>query len=241
MSYARPNTDRLSAHDEHEVDMRPLELGLIRRLFNYTKPYAAKRNWLVLLVVIRSIQLPALTWIIAAIIKGRLPPATFPVSSGAWWDSPCWLCRRKWVMHYRQRLALELGESVVFDLRSHMFPHLQSMPMSFYHRTKLGRIISRMTSDVEDVRMGVQEVLFVSLVQIGQMVVAAAFMLWYDPLLFLMVLGLVPVLWAINNYFRSKLSIAPAANARFVQPRDRHAGRKCQRHSRHAGLRAAGC
>ena len=62
------------------------------------------------------------------------------------------------------------------------------MPMSFFHRTKLGRIISRMTSDVEDVRMGVQEVLFISLVQIGQMVVAAAFMLWYDPLLFLMVL-----------------------------------------------------
>jgi ATP-binding cassette subfamily B protein len=56
--------------------------------------------------------------------------------------------------------------------------------------------------------MGVQEVLYVSLVQIGQMAVAAAFMLWYDPPLFLMVLLLVPVLWAINNYFRAKLSIA---------------------------------
>jgi ABC-type multidrug transport system fused ATPase/permease subunit len=61
---------------------------------------------------------------------------------------------------------------------------------------------------VEDVRTGVQEVLFVSLVQVGQMAVAAAFMLWYDPLLFIMVLGLAPVLWAINNHFRGKLSVA---------------------------------
>jgi ATP-binding cassette subfamily B protein len=114
----------------------------------------------------------------------------------------------QWVMHFRQRFAYELGEAVVFDLRNHIFAHLQSMPMSFYHRTKLGRIISRMTSDVEDVRMGVQEVLYVSLVQVGQMGMAAAFMLWYDPPLFLMVLGLVPVLWAINNYFRAKLSVS---------------------------------
>ena len=53
---------RIDKHEEREVDMRPLELGLIRRLFHYTKPYASKRNWLVVLVIMRSIQLPALTW-----------------------------------------------------------------------------------------------------------------------------------------------------------------------------------
>ena len=199
---------RIDKHDEREVDMRPLELGLIRRLFHYTKPYAAKRNWLVLLVVLRSIQLPALTWMIAAIIKGPIASGSIPGVIAGMLGFTVLALSTQVVMHFRQRLALELGESVVFDLRNHMFRHLQTMPMSFYHRTKLGRIISRMTSDVEDVRMGVQEVLFVSLVQIGQMGVAAAFMLWYDPLLFLIVLGLVPMLWVINNHFRLKLSIA---------------------------------
>ena len=109
-------------------------------------------------------------------------------------------------MHYRQLYALELGEAVVRDLRIALFTHLQRMPMSFFHRTKVGRIISRMTSDIEDVRVGVQEVLFVSLVQVGQMAVAATFMLWYDKFLFLIVLGLAPVLWAINHVFHRKLS-----------------------------------
>jgi ATP-binding cassette, subfamily B, bacterial len=209
MPYSAARTlTRLGTHDEREVDMRPLELGLIRRLLSYTRPYASKRNWLLALVVIRSIQLPALTWILWIVIKG---PITAGNVTGVMWGMLAFTLlalSTQWIMHYRQRLALELGEAVVFDLRNHIFSHLQTMPMGFYHRTRLGRIISRMTSDVEDVRMGVQEVLFVGLVQVGQMIIAAAVMLWYDWLLFLMVLGLAPVLWAINNHFRLKLSIA---------------------------------
>ncbi|HEY1784127.1 MAG TPA: ABC transporter ATP-binding protein, partial [Pirellulales bacterium] len=52
----------------------------------------------------------------------------------------------------------------------------------------------------------VQEVLFVSLVQLGQMFVAALFMLWYDWMLFLLVLGLVPILWLLNRHFNRQLS-----------------------------------
>jgi ATP-binding cassette subfamily B protein len=207
MSYASTRIlTRLERHEEYEADMRPLELGLIRRLFSYTKPYVTKRNWLIVLVIIRSIQLPALTWVIAAVIKGPITAGNvYGVIEGLLAFTVLAISTQ-WVMHYRQRFALELGESVVFDLRNHLFSHLQTMPMSFYHRTKLGRIISRMSSDVEDVRMGVQEVLFITLVQVGQMAVAAAFMLWYDPVLFLMVLGLAPVLWVINQHFRRKLS-----------------------------------
>ncbi|HTU25191.1 MAG TPA: ABC transporter ATP-binding protein, partial [Pirellulales bacterium] len=109
-------------------------------------------------------------------------------------------------LHFRQRLALELGEAVVHDLRFDLFRHLQQMPLSFHQRTRLGRIISRMTSDVEYVRMGVQDVLFVSLVQLGQMLVATMFMLWYDWMLFLLVLGLVPILWGLNRHFNRQLS-----------------------------------
>ncbi len=32
--------------EEREADKAPLQMALIRRIFGYTKPYAAKRNWL---------------------------------------------------------------------------------------------------------------------------------------------------------------------------------------------------
>jgi ATP-binding cassette subfamily B protein len=197
---------RHQRQEEPEVHSRPLDLGLIARLYRYTQPYAGQRNWLLVLVVLRSIQLPALSWALAAIIKGPISRGDTP---GIAWGVAGFVALAlftQFCLHFRQRLALELGESVVHDLRGDLFAHLQRMPMSFFHRTRLGRIISRMTSDVEYVRMGVQDVLFVSLVQVGQMIVAAGCMLWYDWGLFLIVLGLVPVLWWLNHYFNRQLS-----------------------------------
>src|SRR5207248_6158991 len=108
--------------------------------------------------------------------------------------------------HFRQRLALELGEAVVHDLQQQIFTHLQSMPMSFFNRTKIGRIISRVTSDCEAMRIGVQDVLFVTLVGLGQMIVSAAFMLYYDRIMFAVVAAMTPVMWGLNRYFRRRLS-----------------------------------
>jgi ATP-binding cassette subfamily B protein len=200
----------LTRHVAREDEPRqiPLDYKLIMRLMEFMRPYAAKRNWLLLTVVLRSIQLPALTWMIAAVIRGPVAEKSVP---GVIWGAGLFALlalSTQFVMHYRQRLALELGEAVVTDLRKALFAHIQRMPMRWFHQTKVGRVISRMTSDVEDLRLGVQDVLFVSLVQIGQMLIAAAAMLWYDATLFLIVLGLAPVIWFINQYFHKKLSVA---------------------------------
>jgi ATP-binding cassette subfamily B protein len=192
--------------DDYEENLHPLEMRLISRLFGYTRPYSAQRNWLLLLVFVRSWQLPCLTWLTAAVITGPVQQGDFFGVVGGTLAFTTLAVSTQVVMHFRQRLALELGEAVVHDLRRDVFAHLVRLPMSFFHQTHLGRIISRMTSDVENVRTGVQEVLFVSIVQVGQMLVAAAFMLWYDAALFGVVLGLVPVLWLINRYFHRRLS-----------------------------------
>lgn len=192
--------------DPDAIDQLPLDFALVARLLRCIGPFAAQRNWLFLFVVVRSIQLPCLTWIVAAVIKG--PVATGDKSGIAWGAFAFLLLAlfTQLVMHFRQRYALELGEAVVQQLRNDLFRHLQRMPMSYFHQTKVGRIISRMASDIEDIRVGIQEVLFVSLVQLGQMLMAAAFMLWYDRVLFLLVLGLAPVLAYINHVFHAKLS-----------------------------------
>jgi len=205
---ARPRTITHVEADERESDRRSLSLRLIARLARFTKPYARRRNMLLALVVVRALQIPALAWLIGAVIGGpvaRLDVAGIVLGAAAYGLlsllTQVTLC-------YRSRLALELGEDVIRDLRNRMFEHLQAMPMSFFHRTKIGRIISRFTSDAEAVRAGVQNVLFISMVNAGQMIGAAAFMLFYDRFLFLMVAALSPVLWFINRFFGSRLGAA---------------------------------
>ena len=45
------------ADDSFDPHERPLEYGLLVRLFRYTRPYARKRNWLITLVILRSKQI----------------------------------------------------------------------------------------------------------------------------------------------------------------------------------------
>jgi ATP-binding cassette subfamily B protein len=193
---------------EREAEMRPLEFGLIRRVFTYMEPHRALRNWLLLAVLVRSLQLPALAALLAYIING---PLVNRDTNGTILSAGAFLLLAGFTqitLYYRSKLSLELGEAIVHDLRGAVFVHLQSMTMSYYHKTPVGRIISRMTSDIEVIRGLVQDVLFVALVGLGQMLFAAAFMFYYDRVLFLMVLVLAPVLWGLNFYFRRRLSKA---------------------------------
>ncbi len=197
---------RLRDEEDDEPQFKPLEWGLIRRLFAYTRAQTARRNVLIALTVLRAAQLPALVWLGSKIIAGPIADHDLAL---VWWGVGAYAVLAVLTdgfFHFRQRYALELGEAVVNRLRSEVFAHVQRMPMSFFHRMKLGRIIGRMTSDVETVRTAIQDVFFVSIVQIGQMAFAAVVMALTDWVLFLVVVAMAPVLWAINRHFRAKLS-----------------------------------
>lgn len=201
----RSLTRQIDREDERQ---RPLDLRLIARLFASTDRWRRQRFWLLLAVLTRAVQLPALTGLVAAVIRGPIAAGDAGgIAVGAIAFAVLAVSTQV-VLHYRQRLALELGEAVVCDLRCRLFRHIQTMPMRWFHTNRVGRVVSRMTSDLEDVRVGVQDVFFVSLVQFVQMLIAAAAMLWYDRVLFLTVLLLAPLIWLINRHFHRRLSVA---------------------------------
>ena len=189
-------------------EQRPLDFAVIRRIATYTKPYAALRNSLTFLVVTRALLTPLVTWAIAAVISG-------PIAKQDWHGTMLGVAGfvalaavTELGFVYRSRFALRLGEAVVHDLRNQIYAHLLSLPMSYFKRTQVGRLIGRVTSDVDAVRVGVQDVFFVSAVALGNLLVSAAFMLYYDWQLFLVVCTMAPMLWAMIRYFRVKLSQA---------------------------------
>ena len=192
--------------EEREADKAPLQTKLIRRIFTYTKPYAFKRNALFCLTFLRGLQLPALAWLIGKTING-------PISSGnlteIYWYAVGYFGLALFTavtFHFRQRFALELGEAVVHDMRTDLFAKLMTMPMAFFNQTKFGRIISRMTSDIDSVRAGVQEVAFVLVVQGLQMTTSAVLMAWYDWKLFSLMVFLAPIIWYVNENYRHEMS-----------------------------------
>ena len=98
------------------------------------------------------------------------------------------------------------GESVQFLLRRRLFSHLQDLSMSYYDKTKLGRIISRCTSDIAAMRevnvWGIWRVV----ANLFMMVIAGAMLLWTDWRLFLAVAWLAPVVAVCNYVYRKTAS-----------------------------------
>ena len=54
-----------------------------------------------------------------------------------------------WVANYTQQLYMEkVGQGVLYDLRRTLFAHLQKLSLSYYDKTEVGRIMSRVQGDV---------------------------------------------------------------------------------------------
>ena len=199
ITYYRPMEDR-------EADHAPLSTQLIRRIFTYTRPYRSRRNWLFALTLARGLQLPALAWMIGYTINGPIAGHDLP---GIYRHAGFYfvlVLAMVATLFFRQRFALELGEAIAHDMRSELFLKLTTLPMSFFNKTKFGRIISRMTSDIDSVRVAVQDVVFVVTIQAVQMTVAALLMAWYNWKLFSLMLVLAPFIWIVNQNYRREAS-----------------------------------
>jgi len=190
--------------DEEEPDRMPLRWSTVTRLLAFTAPHAAQRNALLLLCAFRAAALPCLAWGVGAIIRG--PLAARVTGTLAW--SAVFITAviiADVGLYWRIRLAHQIGEMVLRDLRDRLMRRLLTQPLSFFHARRHGSLISRMISDIEAMRNGIQNNFFITVVSAGQMLCAAALMLMADSRLFLVLLAIVPCLLGVHAFFRGRI------------------------------------
>ena len=93
------------------------------------------------------------------------------------------------------------GQHILYDLRSGMFSHLQNQSNAFYHRTPIGRIMSRMQSDI----LQLQETFELLALALAELVTVGAIiilMLVIDWQLALVCMLVVPILTLIMMYWQ---------------------------------------
>jgi ATP-binding cassette subfamily B protein len=100
-----------------------------------------------------------------------------------------------------------LGERVRYDLRQTMFSHLQELSLSYYSRTPVGWIMSRVTSDSDRVAELVTWGLLDSSWALINIATAASFMLAINWRLGLIVLTIIPILAVVAIQFRKKILV----------------------------------
>lgn len=205
--------------EEGESRYKPIDAKLIRRLAAYLKPY--RRQYAIgialgMVMIVLEMQSPRfmgaiINWT-TNYVAGRLTP--MPTESAAMWHVA--LIVLLWaavsgtaLLIHRLTIIImtDAGERVQFDLRRALFAHLQKLSMSFYDKTKLGRIISRCTSDVNSLRevnvWGIDIVAKNTLM----MCVAGGMLFSTEPRLFLSVVWLGPILFCLNRAYRKRAAV----------------------------------
>jgi ATP-binding cassette subfamily B protein len=82
---------------------------------------------------------------------------------------------------------------VLFNLRQHLFEHLQALPMRFHIRAKVGDLLSRLNTDIAEVQSMLTDAGFNFIANIFTLFAATGFLLWLNWKLFLLSLTLVPL------------------------------------------------
>ena len=104
--------------------------------------------------------------------------------------------------NYLQFLSIvRVGQGILYQLRTQMFGHLQSLSPAFFHRTPVGRIMSRLQSDVTQLQ-ATFEVLLLTLADILSLVGIMVAMLTTDWQLALVSLSIIPLLFWILFYWQ---------------------------------------
>jgi len=188
-------------HEEEAIG-KTYDWQVARRLLRYLKPYL-------------RFLLPALVLTLALNLLGILQPK-FTQYAIDWHIIPrkssglmllVWLFVGvqflRFVFAYLQAILINsVGQYVMFDLRRELYDKLQRQEVAFYDRNPAGRIMTRLTTDVDALNelftSGVTDVLG----DLVMIVAIMAMMLWMDVQLTLVTLLTIPMLWAATTWFR---------------------------------------
>jgi ATP-binding cassette subfamily B protein len=101
-----------------------------------------------------------------------------------------------------------VGQRMLYDLRVRVFAHLQRLSLEFFTEEKAGRIMTRMTSDIESLNQLLQDGLVSLVVQGLTMVVVTVVLLTLDLELGLItIFFVVPTMGALTLWFRRRSDV----------------------------------
>ena len=140
--------DAAKFHEEEALG-RAYDARLMRRLLRYLRPYAWHVALTLLLLLLTSATAIVGPWITQLVIDEAIPTSDTRLLALliAAYVGTIALAS---VLHYGQALLTTwLGQSVIYDIRSEIFEKLQRLDLRFYDKNPVGRLMTRITNDVE--------------------------------------------------------------------------------------------
>lgn len=200
-------SDEVRKYHEEDAIGKTYDLKVVRRLLGYLRPYWHLAAIALLLTILTNVLISTQPFFTKVAVDDFITPGR---TDGVWLFALVFfgVFLFRFIFSYIQEILLNtVGQRVMLDIRSQIFAKLQRQELAYYDRYPVGRIITRLTSDVDALNelftSGVIDVL-------GDLVIIIAIIAWMFALdwkLAIVSLVTVPLLFAATNWFRKHARI----------------------------------
>jgi ABC-type multidrug transport system fused ATPase/permease subunit len=193
------------SEDEDLDSSRPFDGKLLRRILAYLKPYRWRVAWMWLMALIAIGAALALPYLLKIGIDGYISKHDLPGLMKI-----VMLYAGVALVQYLSMLAqgkimIRFGQSAIFDLRRDLFEHIQRLSLSFFDRQKAGRIMIRVTNDVNSLEELLTSGVSTALVDTVTLIGLLGMMIWVDWRMSLVICVTLPLILWVAFFVRNRL------------------------------------
>jgi len=195
---------------EEEAFKKSFDAKLARRILKYVRPYW-KQIGLALLALVVSTLTAASTplFLKYAIDNAILPREVLPLAQR--YETLLLICAVflavrvvDFIANYAQTYLISwVGQHILYDLRSEIFAKLQRMHLGYFDRNPVGRLMTRITSDVDAINQFVTGGLVGLIADFALIIGLMTFMLVLDWRLALVAFAIMPIFLAVTTWIRN--------------------------------------
>lgn len=202
--------------EDGEAFEKSFDWQIMARLMSYLRPYRLQLFSGIALLLLYSALTPAFPTLLAEavdryIVADKAPYSSFSVDQrlhGLTVLVLVYLALRvvNFGLRYGYTYLVEwLGQHIIYDIRREVFGKIQRLHLGFFDRTPVGRLITRITSDVEAVQTMMTDGVVGLVADVGMVAGLLVYMFTIDWRLALITLTVMPVLFAVLNLLRRRI------------------------------------
>jgi ATP-binding cassette, subfamily B, multidrug efflux pump len=205
---------------DEDAFTKQFDWQLTQRIFKYLRPYLWAVVIALLLALIGSVTNRMYPYLQGLVIDNYLKPVAGSSFTGLTLDE-------RWngivligitialiaILEFAARYAFNylltwMGQNVLFDVRADLFAKLQRLPLAYFDRNPVGRLITRVTSDVDAINNFITDGLMTMVSSVFVVTGTAILMFLLNPKLALVTLAVVPILFAALRFFQTQFRLA---------------------------------
>lgn len=194
--------------EKEKVSGNIVDFSVLKRLYRFVIPYKIHFYLLVVLTVALAVLVPIRPYLIQKTIDHDVAKGDYQGLVDMIMVLIGLLIAQAVVQYSHTYLSSWLGQTIIKDIRTTLYAHVQRLKLKFFDKTPIGRLVTRNVSDIETLADVFSQGIAMMIGDLLQLVAILAFMFYTDWKLSLVSLSTLPILIFATYIFKEKIKVS---------------------------------